>query len=60
MKTEIRILIEQQKAGKKLSPNEIRTLMLYAKEILKEFEGHTLASIKRAHKLIGEQYKKAA
>ena len=60
MKTEIKALIEQHNAGKKLAMEDIHALMIYALELLKEFESNTKASIDRAHKLIGERYKKAA
>jgi hypothetical protein len=60
MKTEFEMLIAKQKAGNKLSAREIRALMMYALELLRDFGAQTQASIDRAHKLIGERYKKAA
>jgi hypothetical protein len=60
MKTEIKQLIEKHQAGNQLAMGEIHALMIYASELLKEFEGHTMASIENAQKLIEAQYKKAA
>lgn len=59
MKTECEMLIAKQKAGGKLGTGEIRTLMLYALELLRDFRAQTQANIDRAHKLIGERYKKS-
>jgi len=55
MKTEIKLLIEKQRSGDNLCTDEIRTLMLYALVLLKEFEQLTLGSIARSNKLLGKQ-----
>ena len=55
MKTQIELLIAKQEAGHKLRAGEIRALMNYALELLKDFERLTDASIARANKLIGER-----
>jgi hypothetical protein len=60
MKTEFKLLIAKQKAGSKLGTGEIRALMIYALELLRDFGAQTQASIDRANKLISERYKKAA
>ncbi|MDB5875654.1 MAG: hypothetical protein JWQ07_5096 [Ramlibacter sp.] len=60
MKTEFEMLSAKHRAGDKLGTEEIRSLMTYALELLKEFERHTDASIEYGHQLIAEQYRKAA
>lgn len=46
MKAEISLLIAKQEAGNKLSTEEIRSLMKYALELLKDFRRMTEARIK--------------
>ena len=60
MKYEIQLLIEKQQSGSELCADEIRSMMFYALDLLKEFEQHTLASIERANNILSEQYKLAA
>lgn len=60
MKFEIKLLIEKQQAGNALRADEIRTMMFYALDLLKEFEQHTLASIERANYILVDQFKIAA
>lgn len=47
-------LIEKQKAGTKLTHEEIHALMLYALELLREFGAMTQASIDRIKKQTGD------
>lgn len=52
MKTEVKALIDNQNKGKKLNKSEIRMLMEYALEMLREFGRLTQASIDRAKKIL--------
>ncbi|MBL8525674.1 MAG: hypothetical protein JNN20_18490 [Betaproteobacteria bacterium] len=60
MKLEIQLLMDRQRAGEALGGEEIRTLMLYAIELLKEFNQHTLDSIEFAHNMLADEYRMAA
>ena len=60
MKSEIDLMIAKHESGNKLGTEEIRALMLYALELLRDIESKTKASIDRAHNLIGQQSELAA
>jgi hypothetical protein len=53
MKPEFKMLIAKQEAGYKLSMEEIRSLMSYALELLREFDAETQASIRRLRLRLG-------
>lgn len=57
MRHDIKLLIEKQQSGTALCTDEIRSMMFYALDLLKEFEQHTLASIERANCILADQYK---
>lgn len=59
METEIDLITAKHKAGEILSNGEIRTLMNYALELLREFRAETEASIDRAKKILAERCKSA-